>query len=121
MKKRKGFSLLELVVVLCIIAILMSVVSVKLTGRVSEARALAIETDLQILVSGGEMYASRYPTQSANDQETLVCAGCLKERLESPIEGYTYQVEVANGQVRAWLAKGESIYEKGDFRAEKLS
>ncbi len=121
MKKRGGFSLLELVVVLCIIAILMSVVSVRLTGRIGEARELAITTDMDILLSAGEMYAARYPNEMASSQAALVEKGCLKEALPSPVDGYSYKVQVEEERVYVALIKGDEVYEKGSFKAEKSS
>lgn len=121
MEQRRAFTLLELIVVLVIIGVLATLVGVRVTGVVQEARQTRIEADLAMLVTAGEQYLQRHPGERAADQASLVAAGTLAEVLESPVQGYAYAVTVQDGMVTARLEKGDEVYEKGDFRAEQTS
>ncbi len=121
MRKRNGFSLLELVVVLVIIGILATLVSVRISGTLTEAQQTRIDADLAMLVTAGEQFAQRHPEETAATQSELVAAGVLAQTLESPVQGCAYSVRVGEGRVTAALKKGDEVYEKGDYRAEKTS
>lgn len=121
MKKRQAFTLLKLVVVLVIIGVLATLVSVHITGTLDEAQQTRIDADLTMLVTAGEQFAQRHPDDIAASQRDLVAAGVLAQAVESPIQGYTYDVHAASGAVKAALKKGDEVYEKGSYRAEKSS
>lgn len=121
MRERRAFTLLELIVVLVIIGLLAALVGVRVTGVMERARETRIEADLATLVTAAEQYLQRHPGETAADQEALVAAGALAEALESPVAGYAYVVTAGSGEARAALQKGDEVYEKGDYRAEKTS
>lgn len=119
--RRKGFSLLELVVVLVIIALLASVVGVRASGLLGEARQTRIDADLAMLLTAAEQFVQRYPEEEAQTQTALVEAGVLASTLESPVAGYAYSVTAGGEQATVSLKKGDEVYEQGDFRAERRS
>lgn len=121
MRERRAFTLLELIVVLVIIGLLAALVGVRVTGVMERARETRIEADLATLVTAAEQYLQRHPGETAEDQAALVAAGGLAEALESPVAGYAYVVTAGSGEARAALQKGDEVYEKGDYRAEKTS
>ncbi|MDO4281084.1 MAG: prepilin-type N-terminal cleavage/methylation domain-containing protein [Peptococcaceae bacterium] len=120
MKKRaKGFTLLELIVVLLIVGIMGALISVKASPNITQAQTLRIDSDLEILLVACEQ--ASMAGETIDTQAALVRAGFLQEALESPVHGYEYAVEAAPGEARAALKKGDEVYEKGDYLAEKIS
>lgn len=121
MAVRKGFSLLELIVVLVIIGILAMFVGVRVSGTVGEARQTRIDADLAVLLTAAEQFVDRYPEASADSQQALVEAGTLAGEIESPVADYAYHITAGAGQAKVALTKGDEVYEKNDYRAEKTS
>jgi type II secretion system protein G len=65
--KKKGFTLIEILIVVTILGILLSLVSVRLVGQRSRARVQAAELQIATLVGALELYHDRmgdYPRQS---------------------------------------------------------
>lgn len=121
MRRHKAFTLLEIIVVLVIIGILATLVGVRLTDTLAEARKTRIEADLAILMTAADQYAQRYPEGACQDQETLLEAGVLATGIESPVGHYTYTVAIGDGAVTVALKRGDEVYEQEDFRAEQTS
>lgn len=115
---RKGFSLLELIVVLAIIGVLVTIVGVRLGNTLSEARQTRIDADLAILLTAAEQFCDRYPNDMATDQAALVQAGVLAAEIESPLVGYRYSVFAGENRATVALKKGEEVFEQEDYRAE---
>lgn len=121
MKAKRGFTILELLVVLGVIAIMLTFLVLQLGGRLDDTKETRIEADLSVLVASGEQFLQRHPKESVEGQEVLIQYGLLKAAVESPIVGYHYEITAGAGCVRACLMKGEACYEKGEYRAEKIS
>jgi len=67
-KRQHGFTLLEIIVVITIIAILAAYIAPKVAGRADDARISKVKNDIQVLESALELYRLdnfKYPT---NDQ-----------------------------------------------------
>ena len=120
MARRKGFSLIELIVVLVIIGILAMVVGVRVGDTLTDARQTRIEADLAMLLTATEQFAQRYP-ERATTQSALVEAGVLASEIESPVAGYAYKVVAGDGVATVALKKGDEVYEQGEFFAERTS
>ncbi len=64
-KGQQGFTLLEIIVVITIIAILAAYIAPKVAGRADDARLSKVKNDIQVLESALELYKLdnfRYPT-----------------------------------------------------------
>jgi type II secretion system protein G len=87
---KSGFSLLEIMVVLVIIAILMSLVVPNIIGRPDEARITAAKTDLRTIASALDMYKLdnfNYPT-TQQGLEALVKKPVQQPQPQHWKEGY---------------------------------
>ena len=56
MDKQRGFTLLEIIVVVAIIAILAAYIAPKISGRVDDARVTKAKSDIRVLESALELY-----------------------------------------------------------------
>ena len=66
-KQQSGFTLLEIIVVITIIAILAAYIAPKVAGRADDARISKVKNDIQVLESALELYRLdnfRYPTSN---------------------------------------------------------
>lgn len=64
-RKQGGFTLLEIIVVITIIAILAAYIAPKVAGRADDARVSKVKNDIQVLESALELYRLdnfKYPT-----------------------------------------------------------
>ena len=99
-KKRKGFMLLELIIVVAIIGILAAVAIPNLVGMTDEAKVAKIQSDLSTIGTAMEVYhvkkGGTYPT----DLSTLAGDnGYLKKVPEPPTGASDYTVIGNKGEV----------------------
>lgn len=67
-KQQSGFTLLEIIVVVAIIAILAAYIAPKVTGRADDARIAKAKSDIRVLESSLELYKLDNFTYPDNDQ-----------------------------------------------------
>ncbi len=67
-RKSKGFTLLEIIVVVAIIAILAAYIAPKIAGRVDDARVSKAKSDIRVLESSLELYKLDNFSYPSNDQ-----------------------------------------------------
>jgi general secretion pathway protein G len=74
LRSTQGFTLLEIIVVVAIIAILAAYIAPKVTGRVDDARISKAKSDIRVLESSLELYKLDNFVYPSNDQglEALV-------------------------------------------------
>ena len=99
-KKRKGFMLLELIIVVAIIGILAAVAIPNLVGMTDEAKVAKIQSDLSTIGTAMEVYhvkkGGAYPTDLsvlAGDN------GYLKKVPEPPTGATAYTIARSKGEV----------------------
>jgi general secretion pathway protein G len=67
-RSTQGFTLLEIIVVVAIIAILAAYIAPKVTGRVDDARIAKAKSDIRVLESSLELYKLDNFVYPSNDQ-----------------------------------------------------
>lgn len=103
-KKRKGFMILELIIVVAIIGILAAVAVPNLIGMTDEAKVARIQSDLTTVGTAVELYYVKngsYPTSIdalVNTSDTN--KGYLKSVPKPPDDKVTYTIK-SNGEVTA--------------------
>ena len=95
LRNPKGFTLVELIIVIMIIGILAATLLPKIMGAPAKARDAAREADFNAVATSLEMYYadnSVYPTPSGNDVvgAALVSGGYLKSDLKDPQDEAAY-------------------------------
>jgi len=111
--KQKGFTLLEIIVVVAIIAILAAYIAPKVAGRVDDARISKAKSDIRVLESSLELYKLDNFTYPTSDQGLQALTtkpsggefkhwrkgGYIKKLSKDPWgNDYQYQFPGANGE-----------------------
>lgn len=81
-RKRKGFMLLELIIVVAIVGILSAVAMPDILGMTNDAKAARIQADLSAIGTASEMYYVKngeYPTALSQLVDTTGANGYLKK------------------------------------------
>lgn len=76
MNKSRGFTIIELIVVIAIIAVLASIVLVNVTQYVNKGKNSAIKGNLSTLLTNSAVYFDTYPTTNGDDFIADVSQGC---------------------------------------------
>lgn len=80
-KQQQGFTLLEIIVVITIIAVLAAYIAPKVAGRADDARISKVKNDIQVLESALELYRLdnfTYPTTDQGLEALVTNPGDLK-------------------------------------------
>jgi prepilin-type N-terminal cleavage/methylation domain-containing protein len=118
--RRTGFSLVELVVVLAIVALLAGLLVPRVTGVAAQARQDRIEGDLTTVLAAGQVY-EKGRTQPLTSVDQLVEAGLLDRVPASPVKGYAYSIRQTDQGLTAALEGKEGVYEINGYKASKTA
>lgn len=111
--KQKGFTLLEIIVVVAIIAILAAYIAPKVAGRVDDARISKAKSDIRVLESSLELYKLdnfNYPSNQdglkalvsrpSSNAKNWRTGGYIKKLNKDPWGNeYEYQYPGSNGEI----------------------
>lgn len=115
-KNKKGFTLIELIVTLAIIAMLTVVLTPKFAGYITEAKKTQVLSQMRNVVIGAESYNIKETTTPISDNEkfadfkdALVTAGYLDDNTNSIIEAQQYSdiKALVNGEKQFSIVKGQ--------------
>ncbi|MFH0776008.1 MAG: prepilin-type N-terminal cleavage/methylation domain-containing protein [Patescibacteria group bacterium] len=116
LRNPKGFTLVELIIVIMIIGILAATLLPKVMGAPAKARDAAREADFNAISTALEMYFAdndKYPDAAANLGTTLVSGGYLKSALKDPTNSaayvYVYCTASRNGVPNQSFALGTRL------------
>ena len=100
-KKRKGFMLIELLMVVAIIGVLAAVAVPNFIGLTDEAKIARIQADLSTLGSAVEVHYAKHGSYPAAIGDLVNATGKPKP----PIDGEAYSLNAATGEV-TYVFKG---------------
>lgn len=98
-RKRKGFMLLELIIVAAIIGILAAVAMPNLVGFTDEAKVARIKSDLSAIGTAAEVYYTKKGTYPESTT-VLVSENLLKSEPQPP-DNVKYTIDKTSGEVTA--------------------
>lgn len=120
----KGFTLVELIVVMAILGILASMITINVSGVLARERVTRIQADLKLLEVAANQYLYTEIGRKATvanelSQQQLLEHGLLSKQLLPPIEGYQYQITVLErGMAQVVMKNDEGVYRYGEFEAD---
>ena len=132
-KSQRGFTLLEIIVVVTIIAILAAYIAPKIAGRADDARISKAKSDIRVLESSMELYKLDNFTYPSTDQglEALVSkpsgeelkhwrkGGYIKKLNRDPWgNDYQYRIPGANGEFDIYSLGADSTVGGSDTAAD---
>lgn len=100
--RRKGFTLIELMIVIVIIGILAAVAIPNFVGMTDEARVARIQADLSTVGSAVEMYYAKngaYPGSLSDLVGNGEKDGYLRKEPEPPVKNLSYVINSSTGEV----------------------
>lgn len=71
-RKKKGFTLVELLIVIAITGILMSVAAPKYSGMIERAKGVQNQSHAREIVNCVDIYNAEHPNEIINEDDTLV-------------------------------------------------
>lgn len=111
--KNRGFTLIEIMVVVVIIGILIGLVAPNVLGRVDKARVTAAKTDIATLDQALEMYRldnHAYPSTDQGLEALIVKPGGEPEARNWNLEGYLKKKQLPNdpwGHAYQYVSPGQ--------------
>ena len=111
-RKRKGFMILELIIVVAIIGVLAAMAVPNLTGLTDEAKVARIRSDISTLGTAAEMYYVKNGAYPAS-LDSLVGSreeGYLKKVPEPPDKTVTYEMKEKGEVVASFKGKTYSSF-----------
>lgn len=86
-KRQKGFTLLELLIVMVIIGLLVALVAPRFTGRIGESKVKTTQTQIEYLSSALESYyldTGQYPTTEQGLQALIEAPQDVQDKWNGP-------------------------------------
>ena len=100
-RKRKGFMLIEMLLVVAVLGILAAVAVPNFIGMTDEAKAARIQADLSTIGSAVEIYYVKhgnYPAAIADMVDAEGKEGFLRNEPKPPVDGGVYSLNATTGE-----------------------
>lgn len=100
-KKRKGFMLIELLIVVAILGVLAAVAIPNFIGMTDEAKIARIQADLSTIGSAAEIYYvknGKYPASIKDMVDETGKDGFLRSEPQPPVKDTSYGFNAATGE-----------------------
>jgi len=109
---KKGFTLVELLIVLAVIAALMAVATPMALNAVKQAKASQVAQNLQNIMTAVQNYVNTerdLPTSTSTFINTLVSKGYLSSKPDNYTITYSDTWTTNNGQIKATIIYGGDV------------
>ncbi|HCC60067.1 MAG: hypothetical protein A2402_01320 [Candidatus Staskawiczbacteria bacterium RIFOXYC1_FULL_37_43] len=115
MNKSKGFTIIELIVVIAIIAVLATIVLVNVTQYINRGKDAAIKGNLSSLLINSAVYVDENATYAGFGADTSMgCAGPVSGAI-TDADSTLICTLTANEDVDTWAACAQLVADSGDY------
>lgn len=94
MKNKKGFTLIELIVVIAVIGILVLLAAPKFLGYTKDAHVAAMKADVKTLSNGALVYNIDQETKNGTDSWPTTDVDAATNGLSTEIEGFEFDADL---------------------------
>ena len=104
MNYSKGFTLIELVVVIAIIAVLSGIILFTVTQYINKGKDSNISGNLAVLIPAGEVFYNSFPNSYGNSSQNFCGSSVATNTFSQMPSGTVFHCNVESTYYQAWAA-----------------